>query len=31
MPSGIRALREFREMWVRVWDGVELPDPEAMA
>jgi DNA-binding PadR family transcriptional regulator len=30
-PAGIRTLREFREMWVRVWDGVELPDPEATA
>lgn len=30
-PAGIRTLREFREMWVRVWDGVDLPDPEATA
>jgi len=29
-PSGVRALREFREMWARVWQGLELPDPEAM-
>lgn len=28
-PSGIHTLREFREMWARVWQGLELPDPEA--
>lgn len=30
-PDGIRTLREFREMWGRVWQGLELPDPEAMS
>lgn len=25
-PDGVRALREFRDMWNRVWSGLELPD-----
>lgn len=29
-PVGVRTLREFREMWTRVWHGLELPDPEAL-
>jgi PadR family transcriptional regulator, regulatory protein PadR len=29
-PDGVRALHEFREMWGRVWSGLELPDPEAL-
>ena len=24
-PEGLKALREFREMWSRVWNGLELP------
>jgi DNA-binding PadR family transcriptional regulator len=28
-PEGILALREFRDMWDRVWNGLELPVPEA--
>jgi len=27
-PDGVRALRDFQEMWGRVWHGLELPDPE---
>ena len=30
-PDGIRTLREFRDMWGRLWQGLELPDPEGMA
>ena len=29
-PDGIRSLREFRDMWGRVWHGLELPDPGGM-
>ncbi len=29
-PDGVRALREFREMWRKVWTGLELPDPKAL-
>ena len=28
-PDGIRTLTEFRDMWGRVWGGLQLPDPEA--
>jgi PadR family transcriptional regulator, regulatory protein PadR len=28
--EGVRALQEFRDMWRRVWRGLELPDPEAL-
>ena len=28
--EGVRALGEFREMWQRVWRGLELPDPEGL-
>ncbi len=28
--AGVRALVEFREIWSRVWSGLELPDPEAL-
>jgi len=27
-PDGVRTLREFREMWARVWQGLELGEPE---
>jgi DNA-binding PadR family transcriptional regulator len=27
--DGVRALREFRDMWRKVWSGLELPDPGA--
>lgn len=30
-PDGVRALREFREMWRKVWTGLELPDPETLS
>lgn len=30
-PEGVRAVREFRDMWQRVWSGLELPDPEALS
>lgn len=30
-PDGVRALREFREMWRSVWSGLELPDPETLS
>lgn len=30
-PDGARALRQFREMWHKVWSGLELPDPEALS
>jgi PadR family transcriptional regulator, regulatory protein PadR len=30
-PDGVRALQEFRDMWRRVWQGLELPDPEALS
>jgi PadR family transcriptional regulator PadR len=26
--EGVRALREFRDMWGRVWRGLDLPEPE---
>ncbi len=29
--EGIRALQAFRELWRRVWSGLELPDPEAQS
>lgn len=29
-PDGVRALQEFREMWRKVWSGLELPDPEVL-
>jgi DNA-binding PadR family transcriptional regulator len=29
--DGLRAVRDFREMWRRVWRGLDLPDPEALA
>jgi DNA-binding PadR family transcriptional regulator len=29
--DGVRALRDFREMWRKVWRGLELPDPEALS
>ena len=29
-PDGVRALREFRDMWQSAWLGLELPDPEAL-
>jgi PadR family transcriptional regulator len=29
-PEGIRALGDFRDMWGRVWRGLELPDPEGL-
>ena len=25
-PDGVRALHDFREMWRRVWNELELPD-----
>jgi DNA-binding PadR family transcriptional regulator len=30
-PHGVRSLREFREMWRSVWNGLELPDPEPLS
>jgi DNA-binding PadR family transcriptional regulator len=27
-PAGARALGEFREMWARIWTGLDLTDPE---
>ena len=30
-PLGIRTLKEFRDMWGRVWSGLRLPDPEALS
>ncbi|MBW3533869.1 MAG: PadR family transcriptional regulator [Gemmatimonadetes bacterium] len=30
-PDGVRALGEFREMWRKVWSGMELPDPETLS
>lgn len=27
-PEGIAALREFQEMWQKVWSGLELPGSE---
>lgn len=30
-PEGVRALQAFREMWRRVWSGLELPDPEGLS
>ena len=27
-PDGVRALQEFREMWRKVWSGLELLDPD---
>jgi PadR family transcriptional regulator PadR len=27
--EGVRVLREFRDMWRKVWSGLELPDPGA--
>ena len=27
-PEGVRAIREFRDMWRKVWRGLELPDLE---
>lgn len=30
-PEGVRVLQEFREMWSKVWSGLELPDPEALS
>lgn len=30
-PDGVRALQEFREMWRKVWSGLELPDPETLS
>lgn len=29
-PDGVRALRDFRDMWRTAWSGLELPDPEAL-
>ncbi len=29
--DGVRSLREFQEMWHRVWSGLDLPDPEAFS
>lgn len=29
-PDGVRALQEFRTMWLKAWKGLELPDPEAL-
>lgn len=30
-PDGVRALREFQEMWHKVWSGLDLPDPETLS
>ena len=30
-PDGVRALHGFREMWRKVWSGLELPDPETLS
>lgn len=30
-PEGVRSLHGFRDMWQRVWRGLELPDPEALS
>lgn len=30
-PEGARALLEFRAMWRRAWNGLEIPDPEALS
>ncbi len=30
-PVGIRTLTEFRDMWGRVWHGLQVPDPEALS
>ena len=30
-PPGVRALQEFRAMWRDLWQGLELPEPEARA
>ena len=30
-PEGVRALREFREMFQNVWRGLELPDPGTLS
>src|SRR5687768_10396868 len=27
-PHGLRALRDFRDMWSRVWKGMDLPAAE---
>jgi DNA-binding PadR family transcriptional regulator len=29
-PAGVIALREFQAMWQRVWNELELPEPEAL-
>ena len=29
-PDGARTLSDFRQMWSRVWRGLEVPDPEAL-
>ncbi len=29
-PLGIRTLTEFRDMWGRMWSGLQLPDPETL-
>ncbi len=28
--DGVKALREFREMWHNVWNDLELPDPQGL-
>ena len=30
-PKGLRALHEFRDMWRKVWSGLELPDAERLS
>jgi PadR family transcriptional regulator PadR len=29
-PDGMRALHEFRDMWRKVWSGLDLPEPETL-
>lgn len=29
-PAGAELLGEFREMWRRVWRGIDVPDPETL-
>lgn len=28
--AGAESLIEFREMWVRLWSGLRIPDPEGL-
>jgi DNA-binding PadR family transcriptional regulator len=28
--AGAEALIEFREMWLRIWSGLRIPDPEGL-